>query len=146
MRPDATFIIKSALASIIFVATSYTAFLVGPWLETMYFPVVGRLTITAMERVDDTHTRIWVRFRKYRECPPIDVYWYQGRRDELFERVTFVAEKPIGGNKYINRPVGDQKSGPWVIGVPIEDIQDKAFSDSQHSCHPLWPTVSRFYG
>ena len=120
MRLNWVFLIKAAAASVIFIMMTFTAFIVGPALETMYYPVVGPLMITRMESVDALHTRIWVQFHKYRECPPIDVYWYYGSRDSVFERVIFVVEKPLGANRYINRPVGRAALGAVDCGHTAE--------------------------
>lgn len=119
---------------------------VGPALESRFWPVVEPLEITRVEPVGQDQTRIWIRFQKRRVCSPIGVFWYRGTRDGLFEPVRFIVERRgAGGQGYVNRPLGAQESGPWLIDLPMRDVQDRAFADAQHTCWPLWPTISRFY-
>ena len=69
----------------------------SPPLEAKYWPVVSPITITRAEPVDADHTRVWVRFEKLRECQPVGVYWYRGRRGGPFDQIGFVVERPGGG-------------------------------------------------
>jgi hypothetical protein len=146
-NPGAVFLVKAFCAAVIFIALFFFTFVVGPQLETRYYPVVGYLQITKIEPMDDgRQSRIWVQFEKLREsCAPIEVHWYRGNRAEVFERVNFYVEKPIGGNKYFNRPAGMQRSGPWVVAIPSDEIRSNAFSDAEHRCWPFWTTRSHFY-
>ena len=118
---------------------------IGPDVETKYWPVVRPLTITRTEAVDADHTRIWVRFEKNRGCQPVGVYWYRGRRGRPFDQIGFVVERPNGGQRFVNRPLGDQTAGPWVIEAAAGEIGNNVFADAQHSCNPAWTTISRFY-
>lgn len=144
-QSNAFTVVRAVLITIVCSVTVYLLYNSGQDLERRFNPVVGKLLITKMEKATDDTTRVWVQFEKLRECRPIEVYWYHGRRDGLFERVMFQVEKPLGAAHYVNRPLGVQRSGPWLVGVPIEDIAHQAFADAQHDCNPLWSTVSRFY-
>lgn len=135
-------IIKTTCLTIIVSVTVYLLYSSG---QRLVNPVVGKLTIVKTERVSEDTTRIWVEFEKLRECRPLEVYWYIGQRSGIFDRVLFQAEKPLGSAHYVNRAVGIQRSGPWLVGIPEEKLKYEAFSDAQHDCWPFWTTVSRFY-
>lgn len=138
-------VVRTVCLTVIVLVTTYVVFTWGPILERMFYPVVGRLTITDTEAVTPDQTRIWVQFEKLRECAPLEVYWYLGTRAGSFERVNFRVERPLDKNKYANRPLGVQRSGPWLVNIPIGDIAMNAFSEAHHSCNPLWITKSKFY-
>lgn len=121
---------------------------VGPLLETKLWPVLDKITITKAEVVSPYQTRIWVRFRKKRQCVIIGVYWYKGSRDGLFESIRFAVEKPLPaakGRAFYTRPVGWQNAGPWLMDTPLADLLDRSFADAQHECHKAWPTISHYY-
>lgn len=117
----------------------------GPLVEARYWPAVGPLTITRAEAVDATHSRIWVRFEKLRVCAPRGVYWYRGRRGGPFDPLGFVVESGQADVPFVNRPIGIQTAGPWLLDVPITELEKGVFADAQHSCNQAWTTVSRFY-
>ena len=90
-------------------------------------------------------TQVWVSFTKLRECQPVGVYWYRGRRGGPFDQIGFVVERPRNGQRFVNRPLGEQSAGPWVIEAAPGEFGSNVFADAQHSCNPAWTTISRFY-
>jgi hypothetical protein len=135
---------KVFCGAVIVIATIFTVFLVGPAVETRYFPVVDKLIIDRMEWQGPSVTRIWATFRKLRECEYVGISWFSGTRDD-FERVPVILHREKGDTSSPNRPVGYQHAGPWDIGVPIYDIPTKSFARLSHRCHGFWTTTTEFY-
>ncbi|NEH72253.1 hypothetical protein [Rhizobium leguminosarum] len=138
-------LVKLICGTIIFFASIFTVFAVGPAIETRYLPAVSKLTITSIEETSDGRTRIRVAFRKLRDCEYIGITWFVGSRPDSFERVSVVLMRDQNDTSSPNRPIGYQTAGPWIIGVPPEDLKNHSFAQLVHRCHPFWPTVTDFF-
>ena len=138
-------IFTSACMAITFFATLYIIWIVGPSLETRFWPVVGKLQILSLEPTPDGRTKVRAAFRKLRECEYIGIAWFAGDRPTEFERVSVVLHRDPQDTGSPNRPLGYQKAGPWIIGLPPYDLRNKSFARLQHFCHPLWVTNTDVY-
>lgn len=132
------------LNALIFLMMVISIWWVGPLAETRLYPVVSPLTITKIEPAGPDQSRIMIEFEKYRNCPPIGVFWYNGRADGVFSAVKFTVETRPVDEPHVNRPLGKQTAGPWLVDLPPDQVLTAAFVETQHQCHPLWPTVSKF--
>lgn len=137
--------VKSFSAAVIFVSTMLTIYTIGPALETRLFPVVGKLTIERMVAVDPTTTNVSAYFNKIRNCEYLGIAWYRGTRADGFERVPMIVMRQDGDDSSPNRPVGAQRSGPWQVSIPMDEIRVNSFVELKHQCHPFWPTTTEFY-
>jgi hypothetical protein len=117
---------------------------VGPAVETRYFPAVSKLKILSIKETEDGQTEVRAAFRKIRRCDYIGIAWYVGERPDDFERVPLAILRDPSDVGSPNRPLGYQKAGPWVIGIPPVDLS-RSWAILQHHCHPFWNTVTEFY-
>lgn len=136
---------KLACSVVIFFAFVFTAYAVGPALETTYWPVVSKLEILSIKPTADGRTEIRAAFRKMRDCEYIGLAWYVGTRPDNFERVSVILLRDGDGTASPNRPVGYQKAGPWIVGLPPNELTGQSFAQLTHRCHPFWTTVTDFY-
>lgn len=134
--------IASGILAVFF--TIITIYTVGPSIETKYFPVVSKLTITKTEWRGPEVTRIWAQFNKLRNCEYKGIAWYRGNRNNS-ERVPIILQRVQGDTSSPNRPMGLQKAGPWDIYVPSYQLQDGSFGELYHQCHPFWLTRTEFF-
>ena len=127
--------------------SGYALFTIGPWLETRYLPVVGKLHIDAMSPGEaEGTTVVYASFRKLRACEYLGIAWFRGKVDEDgFERVPLVLMRKEGDTSDPNRPVGFQRSGPWIVSIPMAEIENNSFVRLSHRCFPLWTTTTDFY-
>jgi len=138
-------LIKMICGSIAFFSLIFTVFAVGPALETRYWPVVSKVEIISIEAgVGDT-TIVRAAFRKLRDCEYVGTAWYEGTRPDNFERVSMTVLREPGDTSSPSRPVGQQKAGPWVIGMPLDSLLNKSFAQLTHRCHPFWMTTTNFF-
>lgn len=137
--------VKAFSSAVIFFSTLLTIYTVGPDIETRFFPVVGKLVIERMDKVDEKTTTIDAYFNKLRNCDYLGIAWYRGQRDSGFERVPLILLRATGDDSSPNRPVGAQRSGPWVVTIPIDEVKTNSFVELKHQCHPFWVTTTEFY-
>lgn len=132
-------------AVIAFFAMVFTVYAIGPTLETRFFPVVGKLEILSIEPAENGGTEVRAAFRKIRECEYIGLAWYVGRRPDNIERVTVQLMRDPRDTSSPNRPVGYQRAGPWIIGLPPFEARNNSFARLTHRCHPFWVTTTDFF-
>lgn len=137
--------VKAFSAAVIFFSTMVTIYTIGPAIETRFFPVVGKLVIERMEAIDANTTRVYAYYDKLRGCTYVGIAWFRGQRSDGFERVPLILQRQAGDDSSPNRPVGAQRSGPWIVSVPIDEIETNSFVQLTHVCHPFWPTTTEFY-
>lgn len=140
-----TLCVKAFSAAVIFFSTILTIYTLGPEIETRFFPVVSKLTIERMEPVNERTTSVYAYFNKLRNCDYLGIAWYHGQRNTGFERVPLILMRAAGDDSSPNRPVGAQRSGPWVVSIPMDQVRDNSFVQLTHQCHPFWPTTTEFY-
>ena len=138
-------IFTAVCVAIAFFATLYTVWMIGPSIETRFRPVVSKLQILYLEPTDDGRTKMRVAFRKLRDCEYVGIAWYMGDRPREFERVSVVLQRDPTDTGSPNRPMGYQKAGPWIIGMPPDALKSSSFARLSHRCHPFWTTITEFY-
>lgn len=138
-------LILFGLYSLTFLFTTTAFLLIAPYVETRYFPVVGKMQIEAMESQGPDKTRVWASFTKLRNCDYIGIAWFHGRRDTGFIRVPLTLLRPPGDVSSPNRPLGTQNTGPWIVDIPEKDITENSFVELYHHCTPFWVSRTEFY-
>lgn len=136
-----------ALSAVVVVfATSFAVFTIGPTVEKRLFPVISKLTIVSLTADPNGNAVIVADFTKYRACQYLGITWFRGKPDGYFERVT-VTLRPASeqDDSGTTRPPGTQRSGPWVIGIPVGEIESNSFAKLYYACHRLWVTEADFY-
>lgn len=124
-----------------FVVILYTA---GPAVETIAFPVVGKLQVDEIAEVTGKVT-MQVRFNKLRNCEYVGISWFKGEKNGSFERVPIELRRPTGDSSSPNRPIGQQRSGPWILSMTLDQMRTNSFAQLYHRCHPFWLTTTDFY-
>jgi hypothetical protein len=138
-------IVKMMCGVILFFSFVFTVYAIGPALETRFFPVVSKLEILSIRPTEDGRTEVRAAFRKIRDCEYIGMSWFVGKRPDDFERVAVVLMRDPNDTSSPNRPVGYQKAGPWIIGLPIDQVKGNSFAQLVHRCHPFWTTTTDFF-
>ncbi|GGE18015.1 hypothetical protein GCM10011390_41480 [Aureimonas endophytica] len=123
----------------------YSFFMLGPALETRYFPVVSKLHITEVDPVSKGISLVRVEFGKLRDCEYLGIAWYVGPEAGAFERVSMVPIRDQDDTSAPSRPVGVHRAGPWRVTIDAEQVRGKSYVKAYHRCHPFWVTTSDFY-
>lgn len=138
--------IKAFCAVVIFFATTFTIFTVGPAIETRFLPAVSKLTILSVTADAKGNAVIMAEFTKIRaECEFLGISWFKGRPEGGFERVPVTLQRQEGDDSSPNRPPGTQRAGPWIIGMSPAELQTNSFSRLSHRCHGMWVTTTDFW-
>lgn len=139
-------IARAFLAACIFAFTLILISTVGPWTETTFFPVVGKLSIDSVTQDEEGNAVITVRFNKLRNCDYVGLAWYKGVQSLPFDRVSVVLKRKAGDKSSPNRPLGLQRAGPWTIGLPPDELRENSFAQLTHKC-PLipWTSTTNFF-
>lgn len=118
-------------------------FILGPWVETRFFPVYSKFQIVSVEPIGDTQAKVIFRFTKYRQCDPQGFAWYTGEIGGAFRQLAVTVNK--GSPPAGIRPLGVQETSPYIIDVPAERIRNATFAEIYNRCHPFWTTRSDIF-
>jgi hypothetical protein len=146
----------AALGVTFFLALSL--WIAGPTLEVWLFPVASKLELLHVTS-DPAGTRIQeARFTKLRNCEFRGITWfYKSPTTGNLSRVPLVADQPsrrvpvvsqemlTADLPTLTRPVGGNLVGPWIVGLPIQDMLYHSFARIHHRCHNFWMTTTDFY-
>lgn len=124
---------------------AFTFFNLGPFIETRFWPPVSKLTILSLQRDPSGGSRLDAEFTKLRSCEYLGLSWFRVLPDGTFEQVPVSLLRRSGDASSPNRPVGTQRAGPWIIGIPPADLRSASFARLTHRCHPFWATITDFY-
>ncbi|CTQ50913.1 hypothetical protein [Jannaschia donghaensis] len=130
---------KGAVTLAVCMALTPAVFTAGPLIESRLFAVVSGTVVTGT-RVDPRGMLFNVWFRKSRPCEFIGLAWYDG---DVRLRIDFHPSLPVQPVPR-TRPPGGQAAGPWLLRG-VESLQGTR-AVTLHRCHPLWLTISEFYG
>jgi hypothetical protein len=137
--------VKMLCAIVVFFGLVFTVYAVGPAIETKFFPVVSKLEILSIQPTVTNQTEVRAAFRKIRDCEYIGISWFAGNREKDYERVTVQLMRDPSDTSSPNRPLGYQRAGPWIIGIPPFEVRNKSFARLMHKCHPFWTTTTDFF-
>lgn len=137
----------STLAAIIFSATLFSVWIIGPEVETRYAPAVSKLYIESVDTASDpAHALVRASFTKLRNCEYIGIGWFRASENGTLERVALELRPEHNDDENSpNRPVGYQRAGPWEIYMPADEIVGRSIVRLWHRCHPFWVTLTEFY-
>lgn len=144
-RPSSFTLVKGFFGTVSVLAGIYIFFVLGPAVETRWFPVLNKMTILDVRPLTGSTSAVYTEFSKRRSCEYMGIAWYRGNEDKNFERVSMVSMRDPGDTSSPSRPVGSQRAGPWRIAMPAEEVRENSFVQVFHRCHPLWTTMTRFY-
>lgn len=140
-----TFFAKVFCGVIIAMGLGFTVYSIGPSFEQKYFPVVSKLTMINVSSDEEGHAVLMAEFNKMRNCEYLGIAWYRGTQSQGFERVPVMLLRSAGDRSSPNRPTGRQRSGPWVIHMPVNEIDGNSFAQLFHRCHPFWTSTTDFW-
>jgi hypothetical protein len=115
---------------------------IGARYEGRLFPVVAKLEIISIEKVDGDQSSVFVKFNKLRDCKYLGISWYN-KSGETLRRVAVNLNPEQGSDS--TRPVGQHISGPWTVDIPPEHIRKRSYVVLTHQCHPLYITTTIIY-
>jgi hypothetical protein len=139
------FVIKVVCGTVIACCTAIVLWTLGPTVETRYFPPVSKLRILALTADDAGNSVVDAEFTKKRNCEYIGIAWFRGKPEGEFERVTVVLLRSEGDTSSPNRPQGTQRAGPWIVGIPPDEMRGNSFARLHHRCHGFWLTTTDFW-
>jgi hypothetical protein len=131
-------VLRAALATATAITLFLLANLVGPWVESHWFPVYQNWRIVRVERLGEEASRIWVEFDKVRDCAFLTVSWYRGDPVGGYRRVQLDFNVEPGDDRDPTRPLGRQLEGPWTVSVPADRLYTESAAEAHHRCHLMW--------
>lgn len=137
--------VKGLFLMVGMVSILIAGFAAGPWVETNYFPVLSKLEFIEIQPVNETASKVRVKFTKRRNCEYIGTSWYKTNLLGIAERIPMVPIKDPNDLSPPNLMVGTQYAGPWLVGMTVEDIKSKSYVLVYHRCYPFWTTTTVFY-
>jgi hypothetical protein len=133
------------LGIITFLTLLYSFFMVGPAIESRWFPVLSKMQVLELQSLTDQTSAVRAEFTKLRNCEYLGIAWYHGSQQKDFERISMVPIRDPDDTSSANRPVGTQRAGPWRLTMPADEVLRNSFVQAFHRCHPFWTTVTDFY-
>ena len=137
---------KVVIAALVFSCVIYLVYLIGPRIETAYFPALGKFEFVKMVLMPDGQsTLVQVRFNKLRDhCDAGPYAWYLTDADGDFEGLDVTTTRTTNPDAE-GRPPGWQLSQPFIIHTTPELLKTKVFAVTFSRCHPFWLTKSEVY-
>ncbi len=117
---------------------------IGPAIETRYFPVYTKFKISYIETTPDGGSIVTFSFTKLRECAPAGVNWFIGEPGGAYRQIELISNRPPDAPP-INRSLGFHVSVPYKVDVAPAVLRDQGFASVYSNCHPLWVTRSVIY-
>lgn len=137
--------LKALCGTVAILCGLHVFFLVGPAIETRFFPVLGKMRSTEVRAQSSDISIVRTQFEKLRSCEYMGIAWYYGDEAGAFERVSMVPIRDPNDTSSPSRPVGTARAGPWRITIPADKVRTRSFVEAFHRCHRFWTTVSKFY-
>jgi len=137
-------IMKTFYSVLILVVMLVGIFTNGPSIETYLHPVTANVELEKIEARGEDSVVVWVSFTKERQCTFKGLAWYYF--DPLKKHHTLIPHVFLDDIDLEpeSRPVGKQVAGPWLIRIPLQEI-DNIVGYTKHKCHPFWDTITQFY-
>ena len=118
-------------------------FILGPEIETRFFPVYSKFEIESIRPVDSENSEVIFRYTKYRQCVPQGFSWYMGEPGAAFRQLRVIPSDPDESPPV--RPLGRNKSVPYVIDATPDQITDRVFGEIFSNCHSAWTIKTLIY-
>lgn len=140
-----TALIQGTLIAMTIAVLLVTFFVTLPGVETRYWPVVQKLEILSVADAGDGRSLVFGQFNKVRQCEYVGIAWFRRNSNGVLERVSIETRRLPTDEASPNRPLGEQKAGPWIIAIPHDELIGVSVAELTHRCHPFWTTVTHFY-
>lgn len=113
--------------------------MLGPSLETVFFPVYSKFDPVLIESTEEGVVAQF-RYEKLRACPAQGFAWYTGDFGNGGERVSV---EPVA--QLTPRTVGEHLTTPYLIRATSEQLRDDIRAEIFNRCHPFWLTRTEIY-
>lgn len=133
--------IRDAVLGFLFtIVLVMVGFMVGPAIETRFFPVYSRFELVAAEE-NGEGTLAQFRYTKLRECPAQGFAWYIGELGAANRQV------PVKPTTRLNAPrsVGEHVTSPYLIEAELRQVKGGMRAEIFNRCHPFWVTRTEIY-
>lgn len=139
MRQIADRLLTAIGAAILIMAV----FIIGPEVETRFFPVYSTFKVETIEPLPGGQSKVVFEYTKYRWCDPMGFAWYVGEPGGAFRQLKVVPEDPDAGSKI--RPLGVNKSVPYIIDATPSQLSGRVYGEIYNRCHPAWSSRTLIY-
>lgn len=133
--------VRDAVLGFLFVIVlTMVGFMVGPAVETRFFPVYSRFELLSAEETDGG-TVAQFRYEKKRQCPAQGFAWYVGELGAASRQVLVrPTERPNAP-----RGLGIHVTTPYLIDAEMRQVQGGMRAEIFSRCHPFWVTRTEIY-
>ncbi len=133
--------VRDAILGFLFtIVVVMVGFMVGPAVETRFFPVYSRFELIAVQE-SEGGTIAQFRYWKLRECPAQGFSWYVGELGAANRQV------PVTPTTKLNAPrsVGEHITTPYLIEAEPRQVKGGMRAEIWNRCHPFWLTRTEIY-
>lgn len=118
-------------------------FVLGPAIETRFFPVYSKFSILTIRPLESGGSEVVFRYFKNRRCEPAGFMWFVGEPGAAFRQIAVESDRPTSTR--VNRSVGENTSVPYRVDVAPDVLAKQGFASVYSNCHPFWVTRSAIY-
>lgn len=136
-------LINAVMSAFMVLLAVVAVYLLGPLIETYFFPVYSKFTIAHITPTADGGSEVSFNFTKYRTCEPAGINWFIGEPGGAYRQADLVSERPA--MPPINRPIGYHLSVTYKVDVAPDVFRAQGFASVYSNCHPFWITRSVIY-
>ena len=118
-----------------------TSFIVGPAIETRFFPVHGHFELVSVA-AKDGNTVGQFKYEKRRECPAQGFAWFAGEFGATSRQVEVMPAE----RRSSVQPLGTHVTVPYVfVGTTPDQVRSSMRAEIYNRCHPFWLTRTEIY-
>ena len=118
-------------------------FLIGPELETRFWPVYSKFKVQTVEEQPDGTSKVTFEYTKHRWCEPLGFSWFVGEPGAAFRQLRVVPADP--DESTMVRPLGRNKSVPYIIDATPSQLEGRVYGEIFNRCHPAWSSRTAIY-
>lgn len=132
---------KIALNLMLIAALAISAYIVGPAIETKFFPVYGKFELIDVKSVNGS-TVGQFSYEKLRPCEAQGFAWFAGEFGATSRQVEVL---PVE-RRSTTHPVGFHLTVPYVfVGASPEQVKSSMRAEIYNRCHPFWVSRTEIY-
>lgn len=118
-----------------------TGYIVGPTIETRFFPVYSRFELVSVQSVDGK-TVGQFQYEKRRQCPAQGFAWFAGEFGATSRQVEVMPTE----QRAASQPLGMHTTVPYVfVGTSPDQVRSSMRAEIYNRCHPFWITRTEIY-
>lgn len=133
--------VNFALSSVGAMVLMMGVLIIGPYLETKFWPAYSAFEIESVEPYEGGKSKVVFRYTKYRQCEPQGFSWFAGELGAAYRQINI---RSLDGPQP-PRQLGQNLSNTYVVDVPPNVLINGTFAEIYSKCHFLWTTRSEIY-